>query len=209
MNEKEIIHPEYNDFLANYKLLLGSVLPRPIAFVSTISEDGVLNLAPFSFFTAVSANPPMICFAPMLRFGDSQPKDTLVNIQDNREFVVNVVSEDIVAAMNETAPEFPAAVDEFERAGLTPADSLKIRPPRVAESPVNLECKLYKIDHFGKRHAGGGSLVVGEVVAFHIRQDLLKDGKIDSGLLRPVARLAGPEYTTIAGAFAMKRKTVE
>ncbi len=209
MSKKNIIHPEFNDFLSNYKLLIGSVLPRPIAFVSTISESGVLNLAPFSFFTAISANPPIICFAPMLRFGDAKPKDTLVNIQATGEFVVNVVTEDIIEAMNEAAPEFPEEVNEFEKAGLTPEASLNVRSPRVQESPVNLECKLLKVEHYGHREAGGGSLVIGEVLTFNVREDLLRNGKIDTALLKPVARLAGPEYTTIAGRFSLKRKTLE
>ena len=205
MSAKTAIIPESQSPLENYKLLIGSILPRPIAFVSTLDDQGVLNLAPFSFFTAVSAQPPTICFAPLLRFGDSSKKDTLRNIEEQREFVVNVVTEDIVAAMNQTSPEFAADVDEFEVSGLTPQVSDIVKPPRVLESPINMECRLHKVEYIGETGAGGGALVIGEILKFHIRNDLLDSGRIDTGGLKPVARLAGPEYTTIAGRFKLER----
>src|SRR5438445_12389790 len=157
-----------------YKLMVGAIVPRPIAFVSTIGPEGVLNLAPFSFFTGISANPPVICFSPMIRSSDGQKKDTLRNIEETGEFVVNVVSEDFAAPMNLCAPEYPAEVDEFEASGLTPIPSDLVRPPRVAESRIHMECKLYQIVHVSPKPLGG-SLVMGEVLRFHIADALFAD----------------------------------
>ncbi len=137
------IDPSTTETLNVYKLMIGSIVPRPIAFVSTVSQDGIRNLAPFSFFTGVSANPPIICFCPMRREGAHPRKDTLRNISDTREFVVNVVSEEIAQQMNITSGEYPPEVDEFELAGLTPIPSDLVKPPRVAEAHVHMECRLY------------------------------------------------------------------
>jgi flavin reductase (DIM6/NTAB) family NADH-FMN oxidoreductase RutF len=130
-----------------YKMMVGAIVPRPIAFVSTISREGVLNLAPFSFFTAVSANPPVVCFAPMIRGGDGSRKDTLNNVEATKEFVVSIVSEDFAAKMNVCSGEYPPEVDEFELSGLTPVPSDCVRPPRVAVSRINMECRLVQVVH--------------------------------------------------------------
>lgn len=190
-----------------YKLMTGAVQPRPIAFVSTIDEEGRANLAPFSFFTAISADPMMICFSPMRKAGDGGKKDTLSNIEKTREFVVNIVSEKIVHQMNECAIEFGPEVDEFEETGLTKAMSEIVKPPRVQESDVQLECVLHEILHFGDK-PGAGSLVIGQVVNIHVKDELYHDGKIDVKKLEPIGRLAGPLYTRAAAdTFVLKRKT--
>jgi flavin reductase (DIM6/NTAB) family NADH-FMN oxidoreductase RutF len=187
-----------------YKLMTGAVVPRPIAFVSTQSRDGILNLAAFSFFNAVCPEPFIISFAPMRRGSDGQKKDTLRNIEETGEFVVNVVTEDIVEKMNLTAPEFPPEVDEFQISGLTPVQSTKVAPPRVGESPIAMECKLKQIISFGD-HVGSGNLVLGEVVYLHVRDDLYDDGRILIDKYRPVARLAGDEYARVTDRFVLKR----
>lgn len=199
------IDPGKQNYRENYKLMIGSILPRPIAFVSTISESGLINLAPFSFFTGITSNPPTVCFAPNRRSSDGKKKDTLVNIESTGEFVVNMVTESIAVAMNETATDFPPEINEFEEAGLTAVPSEIVSPPRVAESPINLECRLYRTLDIGPEAAGGGSLVIGEIVLFHIDDEILEEGRIDTVKLNPIGRLAGAEYTTLGRRFEMKR----
>lgn len=198
------IVPESLAWKDSYKLLVGSIVPRPIAFVSTVSKDGVRNLAAFSFFNGVCPRPFIISFAPMLRGSDGQKKDTLRNIEETKQFVLNVVNEDIVQAMNETAPEFPPEVDEFSVSGLTPIPSVSVTPPRVKESPIQMECELVQILQFGDE-PGGGFLVLGKVLRMHIRDDLYFDGKIDGHKLKAVARLAGNEYTKTSDTFTLVR----
>lgn len=185
----------------SYKLLVGSIVPRPIALVSTVSASGVQNLAAFSFFTAVCARPLTIAFSPTRR-NSGEKKDTLRNIEDTRQFVVNVVTEDIVEAVNQTAPEFSPEVDEFAISGLTPVTSVCVAPPRVAESPIQMECDLVETVTLGEL-PGGGSLVIGRVVQLHVRDDLYVDGKIDPNQLRAVARMGGDEYCRTSQRFQL------
>jgi flavin reductase (DIM6/NTAB) family NADH-FMN oxidoreductase RutF len=187
-----------------YRLMIGAIVPRPIAFVSTRSPEGILNLAPFSFFTAVSANPPVICFAPMLRSADGSRKDTLLNIELTREFVVNVVSEDFIQQVNICSTEFPPEVDEFEASGLTPIPSDVVAVPRVKESRINMECKLLQVVHVSSKPLGG-SLVLGEVVRFHVDDSVLVNSRIDPDRLRPVGRMGGPTYTRTSDRFNIER----
>ena len=201
-----ILKPENLSIKDNYKLIIGSILPRPIALASTLSDDGVPNLAPFSFFTGLTSKPPMIGFAPALKGKEANKKDTLSNIESSGEFVVNIVTEDISEQMNKTAFEFPPDVDEFEIAGFTAIDSEIVKPPRVKESPINLECKLYQVVYIGDGTAGSGAFVIGEIVAYHIDDALYNDGRIDTALLKPVGRLAGQDYTTLGRCFSMDRK---
>lgn len=207
----EFIHldPAQQSNQENYKLIIGSILPRPIAFVSSRSRDGRLNLAPFSFFNGVCSNPPTILFCPMVRGSDGQKKDTLLNIEETGEFVVNIVDEAIVQKMNETAAEVPRGESEFELSGLTPAPSLLIQPPRVLEAPISMECKLQQVVYVGDGGVGSGSVVLGTVVQFHIRQDLYRDGRIDTALLKPVARLAGSSYCPVREVFEITRPTAK
>ncbi|MBO9131389.1 flavin reductase family protein [Bacillus sp. 165] len=190
-----------------YKLLIGSILPRPIAFVSTVDEDGNVNVAPFSFFTGICADPLMVCFAPMVRGTDGGKKDTLKNIEATKEFVINIVGEDIVQQMNDCSIEYSAEIDEFVQVGLTKEASIKVKPPRVKESKVHLECELHEVLHFGE-NKGAGSLVIGKVVLVHVDDELYYDGKIDTEKLNPIGRLAGQSYTrAIAETFVLERKT--
>ncbi len=199
-----IIDPRDAGFQNIYKLLIGAVVPRPIAFVSTLSREGILNLAPFSFFTAVSANPPVICFCPVRRPGPAPYKDTLHNILATGEFVVNIVSEEFAEKMNTTSADFPPEVDEFEASGLTPVPSDLVRPPRVAESHVQMECKLYLTIEIGEL-PGSGNLVLGEVVRFHVDDPYFDNFKIDPDKLRPIGRMGGATYTRTTDRFEMAR----
>jgi flavin reductase (DIM6/NTAB) family NADH-FMN oxidoreductase RutF len=187
-----------------YKLMVGVIVPRPIAFVSTISADGIPNLAPFSFFTAISANPPVICFSPMVRIGGSGAKDTLRNIQATAEFVVNIVSEDFAVQMNAASGDYPPEIDEFVISGLTPVASDLVKPARVGESRVNMECRLVQVVHVSPKPLGG-SLVLGEVLRFHVADELFNDFRIDPDLLRPIGRMGGPTYTRTTDRFDMER----
>ena len=200
-----IIDPSTRDPFDVYRLLTGSILPRPIAFVSTRSSEGILNLAPFSFFTVISANPPVICFCPMIRGGERPRKDTLVNIEATREFVVNIVSEDFAAKMNMCSGEYPPEVSEFEISGLTPVPSELVKPPRVAESRVNMECKLHQVVHVSPKFLGG-SLVMGEVLRFHVRDSMVNQiCEIDPDQLNAIGRMAGPTYVRTKDRFDMIR----
>jgi flavin reductase (DIM6/NTAB) family NADH-FMN oxidoreductase RutF len=201
-----ILKPEELSTKDNYKLLIGSVVPRPIAWVSTISKEGVRNLAPFSFFTALTSNPPTVGFAPTRKGSQAEKKDTLANVEISKEFVVNMVTEENALQMVKTATEFAPEVDEFERIGLTALESEIVKPPRVKESPISLECKLYQIVYIGDGTAGSGAFVIGEIVAYHIDDSLYSDGRIDTARLKPVGRLAGQEYTTLGRCFSMERK---
>jgi flavin reductase (DIM6/NTAB) family NADH-FMN oxidoreductase RutF len=185
-----------------YKLLIRTIVPRPIAWVSTVSSDGVLNLAPFSFFTAITADPPTICFAPARKAGGTK-KDTLANAEATGEFVVNIVSEDLGAAMNDSATDYPAEIDEFERAGVTALASEFVAPPRVAESPVHMECKLQTTVAVGN---AGGILVIGEVVLFHVDDRVIDDGKVDADLLNAIGRMGGMDYSRTEDRFTLERK---
>jgi len=187
-----------------YKLMTGCIVPRPIAFVSTVSRDGVLNLAPFSFFTAISANPPVICFSPMVRATDGAHKDTLNNVEATGEFVVNVVSEDFAARMNVCSAEFPPEVDEFQASGLTPVPSGLVKPPRVAESRIHMECKLLQVVHVSPKPLGG-SLVIGQVLRFHVDDAIFDNFSIDPDCLKPIGRMGGPNYTRTTDRFEMLR----
>jgi flavin reductase (DIM6/NTAB) family NADH-FMN oxidoreductase RutF len=187
-----------------YKLMAGSILPRPIAFVSTVDLGGTRNLAPFSFFSAVCPNPPTILFCPAIRASTGSTKDTLRNVIATSEFVVNIVSEEIVGKMNQTAAEVSPEVDEFELSGLTPIPSRIVSPPRVGESPVQMECKLRQVIAISDQ-PGGGSIVIGEVVCFHVREDLIEDFKIDPDKLNAIGRMGGPTYSRTRDRFDLER----
>lgn len=199
-----IIDPSSSAPADVYKLMVGAIVPRPIAFVSTVSPDGILNLAPFSFFTAISANPPVICFSPMIRGNDGARKDTIQNIEQTGEFVVNVVSEEFVQQMNICSTEFPPHIDEFACSGLTPLPSDVVKPPRVKESHINMECKLFQIVHVSPKPLGG-SIVIGEVLRFHIDDAILTSGRVDPDKLHPVGRMGGPTYTRTTDRFDLER----
>lgn len=206
--EMQTLNPSQENPQDIYKLLVGSVVPRPIAFVSSMDAEGIRNLAPFSFFTVASANPPVVCFCPMMRGGaaNSLPptKDTLRNIIATREFVVNIVSEEFAAEMNACSAELTADVDEFLVSGLTPLASDLVRPPRVAESHVQMECRMQQIVHVSTEPFGG-SLVLGEVLRFHVRDFLLDNFRIDPDKLHAIGRMAGSTYSRTRDRFDMER----
>lgn len=199
-----IIDPSKTAPLNVYKLLVGAVVPRPIAFVSTISAQGVANVAPFSFFTVASANPPILCFSASFR---EPSKDTLVNVHATKEFVVNVVSEEFAEKMNVCSGEYAYGVDEFAKSGLTPVASGLVRPPRVKESHVNMECKLVQVLELSNQPMGG-TLVLGEVVRFHIDDAIVEDFRIDPEKLAAVGRMAGNTYTRTKERFDLVRPQV-
>jgi flavin reductase (DIM6/NTAB) family NADH-FMN oxidoreductase RutF len=186
--------------LSVYRLLIGCVVPRPIAWVSSVSETGVFNLAPFSFFMGVCHDPPTIAFSSGRRRGEK--KDTIRNIEYSQDFVVNVVDDALAEQMNLSSGEYPPEVDEFALTGLTPAQSIKVQAPRLAEAPINMECRVAQIIPVGR---GPHSLVLGEVVYFHVRDDLYQDGRIDLYGLRPVGRLDGNLYAHVHDIFEMRR----
>jgi len=189
---------------ANFKTLLSSVLPRPIAFVSTISADGVANLAPFSFFNGVGSNPPAVVFSPCTK-ADGSDKDTLNNLRQVGEFVVNVVPYEIRDAMNEASFAFPPEVDEFKAAGFTPLPSRFVKPPRIAESPVHLECKLLQIVPVGEGPLSA-NLCIGHILCFHVASGyLLPDETVDISKIDLVARLGGDDYSTVRDRFALPK----
>jgi len=196
-----------------YKILIGSVLPRPIAWVSTLSAAKKTNLAPFSFFTVASSNPPILCFSPGYKSAiidgreEAVPKDTLRNIRETKEFVVNIVSEFLADKMNQTSGDYGPDVSEFEAAGLTAAPCKVVAPFRVGESLINMECKLHQFVEFG-HHPGAGTLVLGEVVCVHIDDSVLHNGRIDPDVLQPIGRLGGNFYTTVKDRFEIVRPKV-
>ncbi len=206
--ETVTINPAEQSAQNIYKLMVGAIVPRPIAFVSTLSADGVPNLAPFSFFTGISANPPVICFSPMVRASDGQRKDTLHNIEATGEFVVNVVSEEFANQMNACSAEFPPDVNEFEISGLAPVPSEVVRPPRVLESHIQMECRLLQVVHVSAKPLGG-SVVLGEVLRFHVDEALCENFRIDPDRLRAIGRMGGPTYTRTTDRFDMPRPAFE
>ncbi len=200
-----------------YHILISAVAPRPIAWVSTISASGQHNLAPFSFFNAVCAKPPLLAFAPALRLSHqtrpdednaAAPKDTLRNIRETREFVINVVTYGLGEAMNLTSGDYDASTNEFEIAKLASAPSQVVRPRRVADSPVSFECKLHQILDFNPG-PDGGSLVIGEIVSVHIDDQHLKEGRLDRNSLDLIGRMGGMQYTRTTQRFEMIRPKAE
>lgn len=188
-----------------YKLLTGCVVPRPIAWVSTLDSDGQPNLAPFSFFNAVCSNPPTLMFVCSVRGTDGGEKDTFHNVQATGEFVVNFVTESLAEQMNLTSTEFPADVNEFEVAGLTPAPSVMVKPPRVAESPIHFECKLNQIVTIGT-DIGGGHIVIGTILHIHCDESVYRSNNyIDIEAYQPVGRLAGGGYSRTRDLFQIRR----
>lgn len=196
-----------------YNLLINCVAPRPIAWVSSLSASGQPNLAPFSFFNCVCGDPPLLAFAPGLRARKElvpprgEPKDTLRNIRETKEFVISVVTYELREQMNLTSGEYDASVNEFELAKLTPQPSRLVRPPRVRESPVSFECKLHQILDFSAGPTGG-SLVIGQIVAIHVEEAHLKDGRIDRNSLDLIGRMGGIQYTRTTDRFEIARPKV-
>lgn len=183
------------------------VVPRPIAWVSTLDAAGRANLAPFSYFNAVGAAPPVVMFAPSgPKAGRDERKDTLANVLETGEFVVNLVNWELRDAMNVTSCPFPAGEDEFDKAGLEKASSHVVAPPRVARAPAALECRfLTRTPLPSDDPDWDNGAIFGQVVGVHIRDDLLRDGRVDAALFQPVARLGYSDYAVVRETFRMAR----
>lgn len=208
-----------------YNILVSAVAPRPIAWVSSLSASGQPNLAPFSFFNVVCAEPPLLAFAPSLRLPKKpgavagehggervvepagEPKDTLRNIRETKEFVVSVVTYELAEVMNQTSGDYPATVSEFDAANVASAPSQIVKPRRVAESPVSFECKLHQILDFNPG-PDGGSLAIGEVVSVYVDDRHLKEGRLDRNSLDLIGRMGGIQYSRTTQRFELARPKV-
>jgi flavin reductase (DIM6/NTAB) family NADH-FMN oxidoreductase RutF len=183
----------------SFKYLVGAVTPRPIAFVSTISKDGINNLSPFSFFNVFGANPPILAFSPARRGKDNTTKDTYSNLKETQQCVVHIVTYDMVEQMNQSSAEYDSDVDEFIKSGFTPINSELVKPKRVKESPVHFECELYDIIEVGGK-AGSANLAICEIKLIHVREDILDEkGNIDPFKLDAIGRNGGNWYTRANG----------
>ncbi len=183
-----------------HQFLLGSVAPRPIAFASTVNEAGISNLAPYSFFNAFSSNPPIVVFSSNRRVLDNTTKDTLHNVETTREVVINVVTYDIVRQMAISSIQYPEEVNEFDKAGLTPIPSDLVAPPRVKESPVNMECVVKDIITLGE-HGGAGHLIISEVVRMHIADHIIDErNRIDPHKIDLMGRMGRAYYVRASGS---------
>jgi flavin reductase (DIM6/NTAB) family NADH-FMN oxidoreductase RutF len=181
-----------------HHFLISVIVPRPIAFVSTVGADGTHNLAPFSYFNLISSRPPLVGISVNRR--TAGPKDTSRKVRETGDFVVNLVDEALSAQAVDASGEWAADVDEFALTGLTPVASEKVKAPRVGESPVSLECRLERIVDVGDT-----DFIIGEVVWAHVRDDVLRDGRVDPLLLKPVGRLGGDMYTVVREVFSKPR----
>lgn len=197
------IDPTKNTERENYKLLIGSIIPRPIAFVTTKSEQGVINGAPFSFFNIVSSNPPMISLA--IQRPNGRLKDTARHIHHQQQFVVHIVDEDNVKQVNETAASLPVTESEIDRAQFTLADSQLISVPGIQEAKVRMECRLVQAIPLMNGDEQTGDLFIGEVVQYHIDEAIYNEGRIDPRELKAVSRLAGSNYAKIGDIFEIER----
>jgi flavin reductase (DIM6/NTAB) family NADH-FMN oxidoreductase RutF len=198
------LFPEQLDAAQVQAVLTGGVGPRPIALASTVSPEGVRNLAPFSFFNAFCAHPPMVGFAPNRRGRDGTVKDTYRNAVATREFVIAAVSHAMVQQMNIASAEYPEAVDEFVKSGFTPRPAVRVQPALVGESPFQMECRLHQVVELGSG-PGSGLLLLGEVLAFHAREDCWEGGALHPGRLDLVGRHGGSFYCRAAGAAIFER----
>ncbi|WP_333599915.1 flavin reductase family protein [Flavobacterium sp.] len=196
--------PNELEHTAVYKLLTGSVIPRPIGWISSISESGINNLAPFSYFNAVGDDPPHVMFSTGR--GNNTNKDTLNNVLATKQFVVNMVTEELAEQMNMTAQSVPSEIDEFELAGVTPTASLKVKPMRVKESPIAFECELVHHYFLEDHKHGGACVVIGRIIMMHFDDSvLLENHKINLETYKPISRLAGSNYSKLGELFSVKR----
>ena len=201
------LDPDKLDRPRVYKIIAGAVVPRPIGLISTMSGAGALNVAPFSWFNALSSDPPYVCVSIATHIPDGRPKDTLRNILETREFVANIVSESIAYAQNVCAQPYPPGTSEFEVSRLTPQPSVKVKPPAVLESKVNLECRLFQAIPLPR---SSYTLCVGEVVHMRVAEEVLEpSGRVNLDQLLPVGRLVGNGYCTIADRFTLDYDSLE
>lgn len=194
-----IINPDELNAKDTYKLLIGAVVPRPIAWVSTVSSEGKLNLAPFSFFTVASRKPPILAISigPGVGEREGTVKDTLANIKEQKQYVINIATAALGNEMHRSSENLSEEVDEFEYTGLTPVASEIVKAPRVGEAPINMECELYDIIQLGGDH-----LILGRVVRYHVKDELYEKGRINLEKLAPIGRLAG-NYSMVDKIFSL------
>jgi len=202
------IDPAHTSQKDIYKILTGAVIPRPIGWISSISRDGIPNLAPFSFFNAVGEDPPHVMFSTV-RSGNTN-KDTLNNVLATKQFVVNMATEELVEAMNASSVNLPPDGNEFDYAGLTAITSVMVKPPRVAESPIHFECELVHHYSLEGHKDGGATIMIGRIVMFHVNDSVLLDGyKINRETYKPIARLEGYNYAKLGEVFSIKRPFIK
>ena len=187
-----------------YRIMTSAIVPRPIAFVSTVDANGVVNLAPFSFFNGVCSDPPLLMIS-ITRQEDDSKKDTLRNIEFNGEFVVNSTHTWIAEEVNRSSENFPYGVSEMEKIGFHPLPSIFVRPPRIAEAWVNFECRLEKTVDVGDGNLGSSTIVIGRILAAHVANEAMTEGRIDYAKLQPLARLGGSQWLRDGTVFSMKR----
>lgn len=184
-----------------YRLMISVIVPRPIAFVSTVGVNGSFNVAPFSYFNAITNEPPLVGISTTRRRGE--PKDTLRNIRETGDFVANIVNEPLLQRMVQTSGDWPVDVSEFELTGLTPVPSVVVRSPRVKECPVSLECRLFQEIPLGEAY-----FIVGEIVQVHVDDGVLTDGRVDVEKLKPIGRLGGDGYSIVRDVIHHARPKV-
>ena len=202
MSQTIELDPTEMDGIDVYKILTGCIVPRPIGWISTVSKDGEFNAAPYSFFNGLSHAPPLVCFSVSVHYNnENRRKDTLANVIDTNEFVFNLVNEDLAIAQDVCSEPYPAETDEFSEANLTAAPSKIVAAPRIAESPVNFECKVTSVQPLPESLY---TLVIGQVVFMHLRDDILQsDGRIDLARLAAVGRMTGDSYTRTRDVFTL------
>ena len=203
---KKTFNPNELDIKTNYHLMVSGIVPRPIAFVSSISKKGEINLAPYSFFNGFGANPPIVGFSPALSGRTGLPKDTLLNIKDTEEFTISIANSKMVGQVSLSSCEYSRDIDEFNKTGLSKEKSLIVRPPFIKESSFSMECKLYDIIDLGGKPASG-NLILGEIVMFHISEDILnQNNQVDPMLLDAISRMGGSWYSkSNKGLFEFKK----
>ena len=199
MSEFVTVYTDSLDTEKAYRLIIGCVVPRPIAWITTLGENGVVNAAPFSSYNYVAHSPPMV--AVNIGSRDGELKDTARNMLATREFVVNVTTEDQLDVMHKCGFDYPVDVSETAELGIELLPGECVRVPRIASSPIQMECRLEQSITLGR---GLNTLYIGEVIAFHLRTDVYKDGRVDSAKLRPLGRLAGPNYTGLGEIFVRR-----
>ncbi len=199
------IDPTESSVREIYTLMVQLITPRPIAWVSSVSEAGVTNLAPYSFFNGVGANPPTVVFCPANQ-RDGSPKDSLRNVLETNEFVVNVVSSDDAALMNQSSANYDSEVSEFEAIGIETLESEKVTPPRIASSRAQFECRLLQHIELGTGPSGA-NVVIGEIVLLHVADSIISDGIVDPAKLDNIGRLGGKAYSKTTDRFELDRPT--
>ena len=192
------------DWKESHELMAGVVVPRPIALISTVGENGVFNVAPYSFFGVASVKPAIVFFGIGTKVRAGQKKDTLKNIEFSKEFVINIVDEALAEPMNQTSADYPGDVSEFKEVGLTPVKGDLVKAPRVMESPIHMECQLRQIMGFGE-FPHSTDVVIGEVLRVHVRDDLWVNGATQMGRIKAIARMGGELYCRTRDIFEMKR----